>query len=75
MQKTENYKQSEVGLIPEEWEVKFIKQVAPLQRGFDLPTKDIKTGPFPVVYSNGIVNYHNDFKVKNLGWSQEDLVQ
>lgn len=67
MQKTENYKQSEVGLIPEEWEVKFIKQVAPLQRGFDLPTKDIKTGPFPVVYSNGIVNYHNDFKVKKPG--------
>ena len=67
MQKTENYKQTEVGLIPEEWEVKFIKQVAPLQRGFDLPTKDIKTGPFPVVYSNGIVNYHNDFKVKKPG--------
>ena len=52
------YKQTEIGIIPSDWEVKSIFQVAPLQRGFDLPTREIKIGPFPVVYSNGVENFH-----------------
>ena len=61
------YKQTEVGAIPEEWEVKTISQVAPLQRGFDLPTRDIAPGDYPVVYSNGPDNYHNQAMVKGPG--------
>ena len=52
------YKQTGVGVIPENWEVKAFSHVAPLQRGFDLPTPQLRSGPFPVVYSNGVLNYH-----------------
>ena len=44
------------------WKTLKIIDVAPLQRGFDLPEKDLKLGIYPVVYSNGIKNYHNQYK-------------
>ena len=53
--------------LPEGWGIKKLSEVAPLQRGFDLPTGKIKKGSYPVVYSNGISNYHNEFKVKRPG--------
>ena len=49
------------------WERRTIAQIAPLQRGFDLPTSDIKTGNFPVVYSNGVLNYHANSMAKGPG--------
>ena len=61
------YKRSEVGVIPSDWMVKPISQVAPLQRGFDLPTREIRPGPFPVVYSNGVENFHSVAMVKGSG--------
>jgi type I restriction enzyme S subunit len=53
--------------VPEGWGIKKLSEVAPLQRGFDLPTGKIKKGSYPVVYSNGISNYHSEFKVKGPG--------
>ena len=53
------YKQTEVGVIPEDWDVRPISDVAPLQRGFDLPTTQLQKGLYPVVYSNGVLNFHN----------------
>jgi len=50
-----------------EWDKKTFFEVAPLQRGFDLPTTKIQSGNIPVVYSNGIVNYHNKAMVKAPG--------
>ena len=61
------YKPSPLGIIPEDWEVKRIGEFAPLQRGFDLPTDKIIKGNYPVVYSNGILNYHHEYKVKGPG--------
>ena len=51
----------------EKWERRTIAQIAPLQRGFDLPTSDLKPGNFPVVYSNGVLNYHADCMTKGPG--------
>ena len=45
-----------------QWEEKCIKDIAPLQRGFDLPEKERVSGEYPVVCSNGIVAYHNQYK-------------
>jgi type I restriction enzyme S subunit len=42
-----------------EWEEKCLGDVASLQRGFDLPSDQIKPGTIPVVYSNGIQNLHD----------------
>lgn len=45
-----------------EWEEKVISQVAPLQRGFDLPTHCVVEGDVPIAYSNGVLRYHNQGK-------------
>ena len=45
-----------------EWVSKTIGDIAPLQRGFDLPTRQICNGKIPVVYSNGIMNHHSSYK-------------
>lgn len=63
----QGYKDSPLGIIPKEWEVKKIIDFAPLQRGFDLPTDKVVNGKFPVVYSNGILNYHYEYKAKGPG--------
>ena len=68
MQNTKTtYKNTELGPIPEDWEVKSIKEISPLQRGFDLPNRELVDGLYPVVYSNGIVNYHNKYQIKSPG--------
>lgn len=60
-------KLSELGKIPEDWDVCKIGDFAPLQRGFDLPSSNRVDGQFPVVYSNGIVNTHCHFQVRGPG--------
>lgn len=50
-----------------EWEMKKLVDFAPLQRGFDLPVVDIQNGKYPVVFSNGILKTHNEFKAKAPG--------
>ncbi|AQQ70758.1 hypothetical protein SMSP2_01119 [Limihaloglobus sulfuriphilus] len=67
MQVRKGYKQTEVGVIPEDWDVKEIKHIAPLQRGFDLPNTKLQKGEFPVVYSNGVEHYHIEYKVRAPG--------
>ena len=42
-----------------EWEEKNMLNTAPLQRGFDLPSHSIQTGTVPIVYSNGVLNFHS----------------
>lgn len=49
------------------WEQRKVKNIAPLQRGFDLPATQMKDGLYPVVMSNGIGGYHSIFKVKGPG--------
>jgi type I restriction enzyme, S subunit len=50
-----------------EWKEKRIDKIAPLQRGFDLPNPKLRAGSYPVVYSNGILNYHSDWQVEGPG--------
>lgn len=41
-----------------EWRKKTLEAIAPLQRGFDLPSQDIRAGQVPIVYSNGPKGFH-----------------
>lgn len=50
-----------------EWEMKRLGNIAPLQRGFDLPNAQLKAGNYPVIYSNGVVNRHANYMVKGPG--------
>ena len=49
------------------WEQRKLIMVAPLQRGFDLPAEKIIPGVYPVMMSNDIGAYHNEYKVKGPG--------
>jgi type I restriction enzyme S subunit len=49
------------------WEQRKAIDIAPLQRGFDLPKNKMKEGDYPVVMSNGINGYHSEFKAKAPG--------
>ncbi|MBR0148686.1 MAG: restriction endonuclease subunit S [Lachnospiraceae bacterium] len=51
----------------DDWEQCKVLDIAPLQRGFDLPTSQMENGDYPVVMSNGIGGYHNEYKVKGPG--------
>ncbi|WP_283708916.1 restriction endonuclease subunit S [Pseudoalteromonas prydzensis] len=59
--------QAESQLTPEDWSNTTIGDFAPLQRGFDLPNRDRIDGNYPVVYSNGVMNFHNTYQVKGPG--------
>jgi len=50
-----------------EWETRTLGDVAPLQRGFDLPNSKLQQGTYPVVYSNGVLNHHAAFQAKGPG--------
>ena len=50
-----------------EWQCKAIEKVAPLQRGFDLPTQNLVEGIYPVIYSNGILQHHDKYKCEAPG--------
>lgn len=49
------------------WEVRRLGEIGPLQRGFDLPTSQLREGTYPVIYSNGLLNHHFAYKVKAPG--------
>ncbi|KLN81399.1 restriction endonuclease subunit S [Bifidobacterium bifidum] len=49
------------------WEQRKLGEVAPLQRGFDLPVNQMTPGPYPVVMSNGIGGWHSKYMVKGPG--------
>ena len=58
---------SEVGEIPEGWEVVPLGSVLQLQRGFDLPSTERTPGPYPVLAASGPSGRHNEFKVRGPG--------
>lgn len=49
------------------WIEKKVSEIAPLQRGFDLPASQIEQGEFPIVYSNGIGGNHKYAMAKGPG--------
>ena len=54
-------------MVPEGWQKKKLGEVATLQRGFDLPTRERIDGKYPIISSGGLTGYHNEFKVQSPG--------
>jgi len=50
-----------------EWNELALGEVLTLQRGFDLPKRLRKDGPYPVVSSSGVTGWHDEFKVEPPG--------
>ena len=60
-------KRSEVGLIPEGWRVTNLGNVITLQRGYDLPQRNRRSGPIPIVSSSGTCDTHSQSQVRGPG--------
>jgi len=56
-----------LGEIPEHWEVRRLKWVTRLQRGYDLPEDKRSAGLFPVLSSGGVIDSHNEYRAKGPG--------
>jgi len=61
------FKDSPLGRIPKEWDVRPLGVTATLQRGFDLPIQDRRAGDVPIFGSNGIDGHHNESRVSRPG--------
>ena len=58
----ERYRENEVSIS--KYEMVRFKEVCTLEYGASLPKKNRVDGPYPVMGSNGVSGYHNDFLVK-----------
>lgn len=56
-----------LGDVPEQWEVKRLKWVTRLQRGYDLPSDQRVSGPYPVVSSGGVIDMHSEARSNGPG--------
>ncbi len=54
----------ELPILPDGWAWITFAQLCSLQRGYDLPIKNIIEGKYPVITSGGIVGFHNEYKTK-----------
>ena len=61
------YKQTEVGVIPEDWNVKSLGKFLALQRGHDLTERDRRQGEVPVMGSAGPNGFHDTALVRGPG--------
>lgn len=61
------YKQTEVGVIPEDWEICELGEAITFQRGFDLPQRQRIAGEVPIISSSGVSGFHNRAVVKAPG--------
>lgn len=60
-------KQTEIGEIPEDWELKPVGDILTLEYGKGLSESNRKMGPYPVYGSNGVVGNHFEFLVQAPG--------
>ena len=61
------YKRTEIGIIPEDWEVKRLREVADCLDGYRIPLNDAQRkkirGTIPYCGANGILDYVNDYTI------------
>lgn len=53
--------------LPKGWRLGRVEDFFTLQRGYDITSSQLVKGLVPVVYSNGIRNFHNEAKAKGPG--------
>lgn len=63
----EKQKKTEIGLVPESWEVLEFDKFVTLQRGYDLRKQDFKRGKIPVIGATQVIGYHDKANVKGPG--------
>lgn len=59
--------ESDIGPVPEGWEVLPLDELLTLQRGFDLPKQCRTHGSHPILAASGVNGWHSAWKVKGPG--------
>jgi type I restriction enzyme S subunit len=67
LNKLTKFKQTEIGPIPEEWDVKVLGDLLSFEYGKALKESGRSGDNFPVYGSNGVVGFHDEFLVKGPG--------
>ena len=67
MEMKPSYKQTEAGVIPDDWLHLSLGRVSKLQRGFDLPHRSREKGEIPIITSSGFGEYHSESRVQGPG--------
>jgi type I restriction enzyme S subunit len=57
----QGYKQTEIGIIPEDWEVKKIGEVLKVKHGKSQKEVENKSGLYPILGTGGLMSYANQF--------------
>lgn len=55
------YKQTEVGIVPEDWEIKQFSQLFIIGHGKDQKGIESKVGKYPILATGGVVGYTNSY--------------
>jgi len=63
----EQFQDSPLGRIPNDWRVSPLGTECPLQRGFDITVSEQRDGDVPVVSSSGVNSYHDTAMVEGPG--------
>ncbi len=65
--RNEPQKQTEIGPVPESWDVVPFDKFVTLQRGYDLRKQDFRKGDVPVIGATQVIGYHDTANVKAPG--------
>lgn len=61
------YKETPIGWIPKEWDIKELVKLVHFQRGYDIVEASLEPGDFPVISSGGVIGHHSSCTSKGPG--------
>ena len=57
----QGYKQTQIGIIPEDWEEKRLSQLFTIGHGKDQREIETKTGKYPILATSGVIGYADNY--------------
>ncbi|WP_395050293.1 restriction endonuclease subunit S [Flavobacterium sp.] len=61
MELVQEYTQTEIGLIPSDWEIKSLGECLKIKHGKDQKSIEDKNGKYPILGTGGLMNYTNSY--------------
>ena len=58
---SQGYKQTEIGVIPEDWDIKQFSQLFTIGHGKNQKEIENKTGKYPILATSGVIGYTNSY--------------
>ena len=71
----QGYKQTELGVIPEDWEIKTLGELGSFSKGSGISRAEANTGSIPCVRYGEIYTHHNDYIKKYNSFISSEVAQ